>query len=242
MKYLFLIFLISSYLSMALLAQGSQDSLPEYGCIYFIEDEPDFPGGDSVRRVFIKSNLQYPDTAKQYHVEGVVYTSFIVEKDGSLTSFQVLRGIGWACDEEAIRVLKLMPNWEPASRRGVPIRAQMFMPIRFKMNDTIYKRTKPQFPGGQDSLKAFIRGNINYGKLNPDEMKREIVHLNLLIDQNGTIVGSSLIMRMNSRTVGGGCEEEALRIVRKMPTWIPAKCGDKSVPSSYILEMRFVGN
>jgi len=228
---LFFVFNLSS----VLWAQGSQDSLSEYDCIYFIEDEPVFPGGDSARIAFIKNNLRYPDTAN--YVEGTVYASFIVEKDGSLSGFRILRGIGWGCDKEAIRVLKLMPKWTPATRRGKPIRVQMNMPIRFEIEDKDCDKTKPSFPGGKDSLDAFISRNIRYGRLRREEMTGKVVVVSILLDSNGNIIKTDLV-----RGIGGGCNEEAIHIIKKMPQWIPAKCGEKNIPSSYVIWMRFVGD
>lgn len=237
MQYFVLLFFFTFNLPSVLWAQDSQDSLLEYDCIYFIEDEPNFPGGDSARIAFIKNNLRYPDTAKMYYVEGTVYTSFIVEKDGSLSGFRILRGIGWGCDEEAIRVLKLMPKWTPATRRGKPTRVQMNMPIRFEIEDMNCDKTKPSFPGGKDSLDAFISRNIRYGRLRREEMTGNVVVVSILLDSKGNAIKTDLV-----RGIGGGCNEEALHIITKMPQWIPAKCGGKNIPSSYILWMHFVND
>ena len=237
MKHLFLMLLISSNLFTTLFAQEAQDSLVDFDCVHFIVDDPSFPGGDSALVVFIRSNIQYPDTAKQYHMEGVVYASFIVEKNGGLSGFKIIRGIGWGCDEEAIRVLKLMPNWEPATRKGKPVRVQMNIPVRFELKDESCFTIKPSFPGGKDSLDVFISRNIRYEWLRRDEINGKSVMLSLLLDQNGSIIKTYLL-----RGIGGGCDEEALRIIRKMPLWTPAKCGDKNIPSSYILLVYFVGD
>jgi len=231
------------FASRSLFAQGSQDSLSEYDCVRFIEDEPEFPGGDSSRSAFITNNLQYPDTAKMYHVEGVVYASFIVEKDGSLSSFNILRGLGWGCDEEAIRVLKLMPKWRPATRRGEIVRVQMNMPIRFEIEDKDCDIIKPSYPGGKDSLDAFINRNIRYGRLRREEMTGEVVVITLLLDPKGNITKTYFIPRIDGASgIGGGCDEEAIYIIKKMPQWIPAKCGKKNIPSNYKLEIKFIGH
>ena len=239
-----LLFFVSLlFVSRSLCAQEVNDSLPDYDCIYFVEDEPDFPGGDSALRVFIKSNLQYPDTAKMYHVEGVVYASFIVEKDGSLSGFKILRGLGWGCDEEAIRVLKLMPKWAPATRKGELVRVQMNIPIRFEIEGQDCEIAKPSFPGGEDSLDAFISRNIRYGRLRREEMTGEVVVVFLLLDSDGNIIKTYLAPRIGGiGRIGGGCEEEALHIIKKMPQWIPAKCGEKNIPSNYNLEIKFIGH
>ena len=237
MKYLFLMILFYFSLISTLRAQENQDSLSEYDCVYYIEDEPKFPGGDSARRDFIRNNLIYPDTATYYHVEGTVYATFIVERDGGLSSFRILRGIGAGCDEESLRVLKLMPNWIPAKRRGKPIRVQMNMPIKFKLVDNTCITTKPTFPGGEDSLKEFIRSRINYGKLIREEIHGSDILVSLLIDKQGKIYKTYIL-----HDIGGGSEMEARRIISEMPNWIPAKCDSMYVPSHYLLRMAFVGD
>ncbi len=243
MRYLVFILFFTFNLPSILLAQANLDSLSEYDCIYFIEDEPDFPGGDSALSAFIKTNLRYPDTAKIYYVEGVVYASFIVEKDGSLSGFKIRRGLGWGCDMEALRILKLMPKWTPGSRRGEPIRVQMNIPIRFEIEDKDCNKTKPSFPGGKDSLDAFISRNIRYGRLRREEMTGEVVVISLLLDSDGNIIKTYFITGINGASgIGGGCDEEAVHIINKMPQWIPAKCGEKNIPSSYVLRMRFMGD
>jgi len=71
--------------------------------------------------------------ARESGIEGTVYVTFVVEKDGSITDVRVLRGIGGGCDKEAIRVVKEMPKWDPGKQRGKPVRVQFNMPIRFTL-------------------------------------------------------------------------------------------------------------
>ncbi|MCD6111821.1 MAG: TonB family protein, partial [Bacteroidales bacterium] len=63
----------------------------------------------------------------------VVYITFVVEPDGSVTHIKILRGIGGGCDEEAIRVIKAMPKWNPGRQRNKPVRVQFNMPIKFTL-------------------------------------------------------------------------------------------------------------
>lgn len=95
------------------------------------EAAPEYPGGDEARIKFLIENIVYPQIAKEANIYGIVYISFIVEKDGSISNVKVLRGIGGGCDEEAIRVVKMMPKWKAGIQNGVPKRAQMYMPISF---------------------------------------------------------------------------------------------------------------
>lgn len=98
-----------------------------------VEEQPAFPGGDEARIKFLQDNIKYPEEAKELGVQGKVFVTFVVEVDGSITDVKVLRGIGAGCDEEAIRVVKSMPKWVPGKQRGVPVRVQFNLPIKFTL-------------------------------------------------------------------------------------------------------------
>ena len=97
----------------------------------FVEDQPGYPGGDAARIKYLQKNITYPEMAKESNIQGTVYVTFVVEKDGRITSVKVLRGIGGGCDEEAVRVIKKMPSWKPGKQRGRSVRVQFNMPVRF---------------------------------------------------------------------------------------------------------------
>ncbi len=99
-----------------------------------VEDQPQFPGGEEARQRFLEENLRYPQMAREAGIQGTVFVTFVVETDGSVTDVQVLRGIGGGCDQEAVRVVEMMPRWEPGRQRGQPVRVQFNMPIRFRLN------------------------------------------------------------------------------------------------------------
>jgi len=98
-----------------------------------VEEQPGYPGGDEARIKYLQENIKYPDEAKELGVQGKVFVTFVVEVDGSITDVKVLRGIGAGCDEEAIRVVKNMPKWVPGKQRGVPVRVQFNLPIKFTL-------------------------------------------------------------------------------------------------------------
>lgn len=108
-----------------------EGEIQEEEIFVFVEDQPAYPGGDEARLNYLRENITYPEIAKESGVQGTVYVTFVVEKDGSISHVKVLRGIGGGCDEEAVRVIKNMPNWKPGKQRGRPVRAQFNMPIRF---------------------------------------------------------------------------------------------------------------
>ncbi len=98
-----------------------------------VEKMPAYPGGDEARIKFLKENMKYPQEARQKGISGRVFVTFVVEKDGSTTNVKILRGIGGGCDEEAIRVVSLMPAWNPGLEKGKPVRVQFNLPIMFSL-------------------------------------------------------------------------------------------------------------
>jgi TonB family protein len=98
-----------------------------------VEELPGFPGGNEARIKYISENVTYPEEAKEKGIQGVVFVTFVVETDGSISDVSVLRGIGSGCDEEAVRVIENMPRWIPGKQRGQAVRVQFNMPIRFTL-------------------------------------------------------------------------------------------------------------
>ena len=98
-----------------------------------VEEPPKFPGGYDALKNFIAENIQYPETARNSGISGIVYVSFVVEKDGSIGDIMVLKSIGGGCDEEAVRVIKLMPNWMPGKQKGQNVRTKFTIPINFNL-------------------------------------------------------------------------------------------------------------
>jgi len=99
-----------------------------------VEDMPTFPGGDKARNRFLAENIIYPEKATRYGIQGTVYISFIVNREGSVTDVKLLRGIGSGCDEEAVRVVKLLPKWNPGKQGGKTVNVLFNMPIYFKLS------------------------------------------------------------------------------------------------------------
>ena len=95
-----------------------------------VEYQPQFPGGIKACEQFIKENLRYPDTGSD--VQGRVIVSFMVERDGSLSDIKVVRGLDPAFDEEALRVVKMMPKWSPGVTDGKISVMRYTIPIIFK--------------------------------------------------------------------------------------------------------------
>ena len=98
-----------------------------------VESVPEYRGGQKALAMFLASRLKYPVKARENKIKGKVYVGFVIEKNGSLSDFKVIRGIGAGCDEEAIRVLKLSPNWKPGYVKGSPVRTTYILPVTFQL-------------------------------------------------------------------------------------------------------------
>lgn len=96
-----------------------------------VDKMPSFPGGEMALLKFLNTNIDYPRTARDMHIQGRVQVSFIIETDGSLSNIKIFSGIGGGCDEESLRVVKLMPHWIPAEKNGEVIRVLYTLPVRF---------------------------------------------------------------------------------------------------------------
>eukprot|EP00759_Apiculatamorpha_spiralis_P001319 PhF_6_TR10472/c0_g1_i1/m.16553/K03832/tonB; periplasmic protein TonB len=99
-----------------------------------IEKYPEFPGGMEAWAKFIQKNLRYPYMAQENGIQGKVYLSFVIEKDGSITDVKVVKGIGGGCDEEAVRVIKKSPKWSAGIQNESKVRVRYNMPINYTLS------------------------------------------------------------------------------------------------------------
>lgn len=99
-----------------------------------VEQQPEFEGGYEAMMNFIRKNMRYPASARRMGVDGTVYVSFVVSKDGSISEVKTIRGISADCDAEAMRVVSMMPPWKPGKQNGKPVFVRFVLPIKFKLN------------------------------------------------------------------------------------------------------------
>lgn len=102
--------------------------------INYAEVMPSFDGGLAAFYKFVSDNLKYPAQARRIAIEGKVFASFVVDKDGNLSQLAIARGIGAGCDEEVLRILAMSPKWKPGRQGGRPVKVRMMLPIYFKLN------------------------------------------------------------------------------------------------------------
>jgi len=110
-----------------------EDTVQVYTPVMVSQQAEPHGGWDGFKRYLMK-NLNYPSTARRQQVEGKVYVSFVVSPQGEITQIKVIKGIGFGCDQEAIRVVERLPDWSPARRGGRPVAVRMVLPIVFKLN------------------------------------------------------------------------------------------------------------
>ena len=99
------------------------------------ERPPEAPGGLETLRRYLSQHIQYPERARRRHVQGLVLVSFVVSPEGQLTNVSVAQGIGYGCDEEAVRVVSGLPRWEPARRNGRAVAVGYTLPVRFELTE-----------------------------------------------------------------------------------------------------------
>jgi TonB family protein len=101
-----------------------------------VENQPEYIGGQKAMTDFLLKNVNYPENDKKNGIEGTVYVSFIVEKDGTVSEVKAIRGVNVSLDNEAIRVVKLMSKkWKPGTQKGKAVRVQFNLPIKFKLTN-----------------------------------------------------------------------------------------------------------
>ena len=100
-----------------------------------IETQPGFPGGMDKFYAYLNKAIRYPPMAQENNIQGKVFLSFVVEKDGRLTDIKVERKLGGGTDEEAVRVLKGSPKWTPGIQNGKPVRVKYNIPISFTLSN-----------------------------------------------------------------------------------------------------------
>ncbi len=113
---------------------SSKLDISDTGIYSFVEEMPEFPGGQNAMYSFLSKNLVYPKKAIENDISGKVYVQFVVRKDGALDNIKISKGLGYGCDEEVIRVLKLMPKWKPGKSNGKPVATQFTLPVAFTLN------------------------------------------------------------------------------------------------------------
>ena len=230
-----------------------QDKPKEDQIFLICEVPPQFPGGMVEWMKFLSANMKYPAEAKEKKQEGRVIVQFIVEKDGSITNAKVVRGVSPLLDQEALRVVGIMPRWNPGTQRGQAVRVQYTLPVMFSLNgktDEIQQHQveiKPNekgiyniveepasFPGGMANCLKFLSENVKY----PEDCKKEGIQgrviAQFIIDKDGSIKDVKIV-----RGVHPSLDKESIRVIESMPKWTPGKVKGEPVKCQYTLPIAF---
>lgn len=210
------------------LSDSTKMVTPDDDIVYeVVEQMPEYPGGKAAMFSYIQKNLKFPSQAQEGQIEGTAVIEFIVEKDGTLTGFKVLKDPGRGCGDEALRVIKSMPNWKPGMQRDVAVRVRMRAPIRFKVIspepkvnplDSIANGMLPyidsRYPGGLIALS----GLVWKGLLLPDEIKngtiKGVAIFSVQVDAKGNHSNYQIL-----RDVCAGCSKAIIEKLKMMPKW-----------------------
>jgi TonB family protein len=218
-----------------------------------VEVNAGFPGGDEACFRWIKDHIKYPKECIEKEIQGRVQISFVVEKDGSITDAKVLRPIHPLLSEEALRVVKAMPKWAPAKVKGQTVRSRFNLPVSFRLsthvvtvegtpsgpysdNDSIYGVVDElaSFPGGEAACMKWLSDHIKY----PEECKKEgiegRVHVQFVVNKDGSIPEVKVLKSPHPLL-----SEEAIRVVKAMPKWKPAKANGEIVRQRIMLPIIF---
>lgn len=192
---------------------------------------PEYPGGDEALRHFLASEVKYPESAIKKGIQGKVFVSFIIDRNGDVRDARIAKGINKALDEEALRVVRSMPKWSPGSQRGNNVAVAYTVPINFvldnekssdapKTNESFSAAVQqmPQYPGGETELYKFIAQQIRYPKSAADKGVQGKVFVQFIVDKDGKVKDAQI-----AKGVQEDLDKEALRVVNAMPSWMPSK-------------------
>lgn len=216
------------------------------------EQAPEFVGGLNALLDYLRQNRQYPSAAKAAGVSGLVSTTFIVLSDGRITDVQVLQGLGYGCDEEAVRVIKAMPNWQPAKQAGYPVNFKQNLAISFGPviraahptnttpdstdNSPIFTvvEQQPVFSGGMGAYQRYLRKNLQYPAAARAAGVSGRVFINFVVRSDGRVTDVQVL-----KGLGFGCDEEAVRLMSAMPNWQPGRQSGRAVNVKFNIPVAF---
>lgn len=234
-----------------------------------VETKPNPAGGMAGWNKYLSENLRYPEAAQEKGIEGTVIVAFVVNTDGAVSDIEILRGIGGGCDEEVYRIVKGSPNWTPGMAGGKPVRSRMRLPLRFKLaepapsgnsanpefrpvallpatdgqdpsqeNTEVFfdeQDTPPTPIGGMEAWQRHLSENLTYPMSARMKGIQGTVLVSFIVNTDGTVEQVELV-----RGIGGGCDEEALRIIKISPRWSPGMIKGKAVRTRMTLPTRFM--
>ena len=201
-------------------------SMPQKEEVFFVVEEmPQYPGGEVELQKYIAANVVYPAAARENGIRGKVYVRFSVSANGDIDSVSVARPVDALLDAEAIRIVKSLPKWAPGKQQGVPVSVWYTVPINFQLAEDVDITIQPSYPGGEPALTEYLKNNLKYPAKARKKGIEGNVEVSFTVETTGELTGISI-----SKAIHPLLDEEALRIVKRMPKWIPGK--NNNVPST----------
>ena len=223
--------------------------------------DPMFTGGTAAMHKFITSTLNYPKEAIEKNIEGLVVYTFVVEKDGTLSNFNLIHRADPMLDAEALRILKAMPPWRPAKYKGEAVRAETYVPMYFKINKN--RRTAktnsqgsstaktdldiianeeifsivdqmPQYPGGEKKLTEFLSNRIIYPSQALQNGIEGRILCSFIVAKDGTVSNIEVLQSPDPEL-----SDEAVRVLSMMPKWNPGINNGEKVNVKCVLPIDF---
>ena len=225
---------------LACMSVSAQDIMIDETC------PPHFPGGDAALINFLNANIKYPPKAAQDKVEGKVIVQFMVKKTGKIDDVKVLRSVRKDLDNEAIRVVKMMPDFIPAKQNGEVTDMLYTIPVSFKLFDEMEPLTvsegsdvsdgfePPMFPGGERALMEFLKENVKYPPMAAKRKTQGRVVMTFVVDKTGKVTEIKV-----AKSVDIYLDTEAIRVCKLLPDFIPARQNGEPVSVWFTLPITF---
>ncbi|RPD42211.1 energy transducer TonB [Chitinophaga barathri] len=208
--------------------------------IITLEKPPRFKGGDEALDYLLTRNIRYPATAEKEGIGGVVIVQFIVDSSGQVWDISVPNGLHQDLDAEAIRVIALTDGkWEPGIQDGKPVAVQFGLPVRFTPSNFGIRVAEtvdlmPVHPNGDEGVSFLVYRYTRYPKSAVKENIRGTVIVQFSVSATGQV--SDYAIKKGLRE---DFDKEALRVVRKLGSWVPAQYRGQRVPVTVTMPVYF---
>ena len=134
MKRIFMMAIAACMMTLGAQAQVKNETTTSENVFDVVEDMPQYPDGMQGMMKFLIENISYPKDAQEKKISGRVLVTFVVEKDGSISNVETVKSVFPSLDDEAVRVVKSMPNWKPGKQNGKVVRVKYTLPISFSLD------------------------------------------------------------------------------------------------------------
>ena len=221
--------------------------------VVVVEEMPEYPGGVDAMMRFLGETIRYPFEAMTNGIQGRVICNFVIEKDGSVSDVQIVRGIDPHLDDEAIRVIEAMPKWKPGMQKEEIVRTRFTLPIVFRLTGDVDDNQKtsdnssvptedifvvveqqPEYPDGVEAMMKFLGDSVRYPIEAQEKGIQGRVIVNFVVNKDGSITDVNVV-----RGVDPSIDAEAVRVIESMPKWKPGVQRGQPVNVRYTLPVSF---